>query len=112
MRITLSAGLNQLALGTSTAVTTQDQACGAKRADVALSAREASPSMDYGNLPVHVLRQRICTLTIAQLESVIAYESNHGQRVVVLEMMRQRLNEVHDDARASAAVEPPTRDDL
>jgi hypothetical protein len=52
-------------------------------------------------LPADVLWQRVLTLTVEQLESVIAYEGVWGDQRAVVEMARQRLNELRGTSQAA-----------
>lgn len=59
------------------------------------------PLPDYDHLPVGGLAHRIRTLDAAALESVLAYERAHGDRLPVVQVLETRLAEVRDGAPLS-----------
>lgn len=78
----------------------------ADRADLAIP--------DYDHLPIEALRQRLRTLDAGQLEALMAYEQQHGDRLPVTEAMRLRLDELRSGASPSggdpAGLTPETSD--
>jgi hypothetical protein len=59
------------------------------------------PLPDYDHLPTASLSQRIRSLDAAQLEQLIDYETRHGHRLPVLQVMRTRLDELEAGAEPS-----------
>lgn len=76
--------------------------------------RSTLPIPDYDHLPLEALRQRIRTLDVAQLETLQAYEQQHGDRLPVTEAMRVRLEELRSGGSPSggdpAGLTPETTD--
>ncbi|MBV2364455.1 hypothetical protein ACFPZ0_18150 [Streptomonospora nanhaiensis] len=63
--------------------------------------RSTPPLADYDGLPVATLRHRVRSLTTEQMRDLIAYESSHGNRFQVLEILKSRLAELEAGARPS-----------
>lgn len=59
------------------------------------------PLPDYDHLPIEVLRQRLRPLDKAQLRQVIEYESAHGDRLLIQQMLQHRLDELLSGTRPS-----------
>ena len=59
------------------------------------------PLPDYDHLPIEVLRQRLRPLDEAQLRQVIEYESAHGDRLLIQQMLQHRLDELLSGTRPS-----------
>jgi hypothetical protein len=60
--------------------------------------RENLPIPDYDHVPLGSLRTRIRTLDESALEELMAYESGHGDRVPVTNVLRQRLDALRGGA--------------
>lgn len=74
--------------------------------------REALPIPDYDHLPVTGLAHRIRSLEAEQVDSLIAYERAHGERLPVLQVLEVRLQELADGAvpsRGDAAGPAPAQ---
>jgi hypothetical protein len=73
------------------------------------------PLPDYDQLPLTELRHRIRMLEEGQLRGLFEYETEHGNRIPVLELMHARLKELThgaesspgDPANTPGAVPPP-----
>ncbi|MBC7290786.1 MAG: hypothetical protein H5T83_05555 [Actinotalea sp.] len=63
--------------------------------------REALPIPDYDHLPVTGLAHRIRSLEAEQVDSLIAYERAHADRLPVLQVLEVRLQELADGATPS-----------
>jgi hypothetical protein len=59
------------------------------------------PLPDYDQLPLGGLTSRIRTLDAAGVETLIQYEEAHGNRLPVLEVMRNRLTALREGAQPS-----------
>jgi hypothetical protein len=59
------------------------------------------PLPDYDHLPLGGLTTRIRTLDAAGVETLIRYEESHGNRLPVLEVMRNRLTALREGAQPS-----------
>ena len=77
-------------------------------------AHDDLPLPDYDHLPVGALQHRIRTLDTAALEQLLAYERAHADRLLVVQTMQVRLEELHagaspsgGDALAQASEAPP-----
>jgi hypothetical protein len=72
----------------------------------------ALPLPDYDHIPFGSLAGRIRTLDINQLEQLIGYERNHGERILVLELLEHRRDELRAGATPSSgspdAAQPET----
>ena len=73
------------------------------------------PLPDYDQLPLTELRHRIRMLEEGQLRALFEYETEHGNRIPVLELMHARLRELTHGAEPSSGdpantpgVVPPT----
>ena len=60
------------------------------------------PLPDYDHLPVGSLTHRIRSLDATQLETLLAYEREHGDRLPVVEILEARLEAVRDGAPLSS----------
>ncbi|MFC8921883.1 hypothetical protein [Cellulosimicrobium sp. NPDC057127] len=65
------------------------------------TAREELPVPDYDHLPVAALGHRIRSLDAGGVETLLAYERAHGDRLPVVQVLEQRLQELHDGAEPS-----------
>ena len=65
--------------------------------------RDHLPLPDYDHLPLDALRQRVRALDAEQLETVLTYEREHGNRLPVTEVLRLRLEELQSGAEPSGA---------
>jgi hypothetical protein len=59
------------------------------------------PLPDYDQLPLTELRHRIRTLEEGQLRSLFDHETEHGNRIPVLELLHARLRELTHGAEPS-----------
>jgi hypothetical protein len=59
------------------------------------------PLPEYDHLPVEVLRQRLRTLDREQVQLVLAYEAEHGDRLVITQLIRARLDDLEAGAEPS-----------
>jgi len=64
-------------------------------------AREDLPLPDYDHLPLEGLTHRVRSLDAADLERVLQYERAHGNRLPVVVMLENRLEQLHDGAEPS-----------
>ena len=64
-------------------------------------AHDALPLPDYDHLPAGTLQHRIRTLDLPSLEQLIAYEEAHAARLLVLNVMRHRREELLSGAEPS-----------
>jgi hypothetical protein len=62
----------------------------------------ALPLPDFDHIPFGSLAGRVRTLDIQQLEQLIGYERNHGQRILVLELLEHRRDELRDGAEPTS----------
>jgi hypothetical protein len=71
------------------------------------------PLPDYDHLPLGGLTTRIRTLDASGVETLIRYEESHGNRLPVLEVLRNRLAALREGAQpsggdpAASAVDDP-----
>jgi hypothetical protein len=75
------------------------------------------PLPDYDHLPIGGLASRIRTLDADGVQALLDYEKSHGNRLQVVEIMRNRLSSLQSGAQPSGgdpaevtpeAPEPPT----
>ena len=59
------------------------------------------PLPDYDQLPLNEIRHRIRMLDEAQLRTLFEHETEHGNRIPVLELMHARLKELTHGADPS-----------
>jgi len=59
------------------------------------------PIPDYDQLPITELRHRIRTLEEGPLRELFDYETEHGNRIPVLELIHARLRELTHGAEPS-----------
>ncbi|ADB35228.1 hypothetical protein Kfla_6225 [Kribbella flavida DSM 17836] len=62
----------------------------------------ALPLPDYDHIPFGSLAARVRTLDIQQLEQLIGYERNHAQRILVLELLEHRRDELKAGAEPTS----------
>jgi hypothetical protein len=62
----------------------------------------ALPLADYEDIPFGSLASRIRSLDIQQLEQLIGYEQIHGERILVLELLEHRRDELRDGAKPTS----------
>jgi hypothetical protein len=60
------------------------------------------PIADYDQLPITELRHRIRALDEPQLRAVFDHETEHGNRIPVLEVLHARIKELTHGAEPSA----------
>ncbi|KQU06633.1 hypothetical protein ASG56_03015 [Rhodococcus sp. Leaf7] len=65
------------------------------------SAHPASPIPDYDHLTVGDLTHRVRTLTVDQMQDLIAYERATAHRAHVLQILTTRLDDLQDGAQPS-----------
>ena len=63
--------------------------------------RSDLPVPDYDHLPVGDLGHRVRSLTADQLETLLAYERAHGDRLPVVQVLQARLDDVRGGAELS-----------
>jgi hypothetical protein len=72
--------------------------------------RDTLPLPDYDHLPVGSLTSRIRTLDADALQTLLAYEQAHANRVQVVQAMTHRLDDLRSGAQPSggdpAAAQP------
>ena len=66
------------------------------------------PLPDYDHLPVGTLPTRITGLSEADVSQLVAYEKAHGNRLPILQILKQRLQALQKGAEPSGAQVPPT----
>ena len=81
-----------------------------------MGSTDSLPLPDYDHLSLPELTSRVRTLDAAGLEALVAHESEHGNRLPVLQVLRERLEEVRSgaepsggapDAQVPSAAPPP-----
>ena len=65
-------------------------------------AHDDLPLADYDQLPLNELRHRIRGLEEGQLRSLFEHETEHGNRIPVLEVLHGRLRELRHGAEPSS----------
>jgi len=68
---------------------------------MAAPARDELPIPDYDHLPVTGLGHRIRSLTEAEIDVLIAYETAHGNRLPVVNVLQQRRRALAEGAAPS-----------
>ena len=63
--------------------------------------RDTLPIPDYDHLPVGSLGTRIRSLDQSGVEKLLVYESRHGDRAPVMNVLRQRLKALQGGATPS-----------
>lgn len=63
--------------------------------------REQLPIPDYDHLPVTGLAHRVRSLTQAQIDVLLAYEREHGDRLPVVQVLETRRAELEAGAEPS-----------
>lgn len=66
--------------------------------------RDTLPLPDYDHLPLGALESRVRSLTVEQVEELLAYERTHADRLPVTEVLTARLEQLQAGAE-------PTRGD-
>lgn len=61
------------------------------------------PIPDYDHLPESTLEQRVRALDASGLETLLAYEREHGDRLTVVQLIQRRLDAVNEGAEPSGA---------
>ncbi|MCZ2837219.1 hypothetical protein [Modestobacter sp. VKM Ac-2985] len=74
-----------------------------------MSERDSLPLPDYDHLPVGSLTSRIRTLDVDGLQTVLAYEKSHANRVQVVSAMNHRLSELQSGAQPSGGAPDGTQ---
>jgi hypothetical protein len=64
--------------------------------------RDNLPIPDYDHLPLGSLESRIRSLDEAGVEALLVHESKHGDRLPVMNILRQRLQALHGGAKPSS----------
>ena len=59
------------------------------------------PLPDYDHLPIGGLASRIRTLDAAGVQTLLDYEKSHGNRLQVVQIMRNRLSSLESGAQPS-----------
>jgi hypothetical protein len=59
------------------------------------------PLPDYDHLPIGGLASRIRTLDAAGVQTLLDYEQSHGNRLQVVQILRNRLNALQSGAQPS-----------
>ena len=70
--------------------------------------RDQLPLPDYDHIPQGTLPTRITGLDEQQLEQLLAYEREHGDRLPVVQVLQQRLEALRSGAEPSGAAAPDT----
>ena len=66
-----------------------------------MTGHDELPLPDYDHLPIASLAQRVRTLDADGVQALLAYESGHGDRLPVTEVLRARLGELEQGAEPS-----------
>ncbi|KUI24926.1 hypothetical protein AU196_06390 [Mycobacterium sp. IS-1742] len=66
-----------------------------------MATRDELPLKDYDQLALPDLRHRIRSLDEPQLRTLFDHETEHGNRIPVLEVLHARLKELHGGAEPS-----------
>jgi hypothetical protein len=66
-----------------------------------MTEHDTLPLPDYDHLPLGGLTSRIRTLDAAGVETLLEYERAHGNRLPVVEVLRNRLSALHEGAQPS-----------
>src|SRR5699024_560935 len=59
------------------------------------------PIADYEGLPISTLQHRVRSLDAEQMRTLIAYEESHADRTGVLEILKNRLQQLEEGAQPS-----------
>ena len=59
------------------------------------------PLPDYDHLPIGGLASRICTPAASSVRTLLDYEKAHGNRLQVVQIMRNRLSSLQSGAQPS-----------
>ena len=66
-----------------------------------MTGHDELPLPDYDHLPIASLAQRVRTLDADGVQALLAYETEHGDRLPVTEVLRARLSELEQGAEPS-----------
>ena len=66
-----------------------------------MTSHDELPLPDYDHLPIASLAQRARTLDADGVQALLAYETEHGDRLPVTEVLRARLAELEQGAEPS-----------
>ena len=66
-----------------------------------MTSHDDLPLPDYDHLPVASLAQRVRTLDSEGVQALLGYESAHGNRLPVTEVLKARLRELEQGAEPS-----------
>ncbi|MEO9247752.1 hypothetical protein ABDK96_08680 [Citricoccus nitrophenolicus] len=66
------------------------------------------PLPDYDHIPLGTLPTRITGLTEEQVGQLLAYETSHGNRLPVTQVLEQRIDALRNGAEPSGPVVPDT----
>ncbi|MEV0288796.1 MULTISPECIES: hypothetical protein [unclassified Kribbella] len=67
------------------------------------SGRGSLPLPEFEGVPAGALAGRIGTLDLQQVEQLIGYERNHGERGAVLEVLERRRDQLRGGAEATTS---------
>ncbi len=67
----------------------------------------ALPLSDFDHVPFGSLAERVQSLDVQQLEQLIGYERNHGERILVLTTLDHRRDELLGGAPRTFAPDQP-----
>jgi hypothetical protein len=70
--------------------------------------RDQLPLPDYDHIPLGTLPTRITGLSEDQIDQLLAYEREHGNRRPVVQVLEQRLQALRSGAEPSGPVAPDT----
>ncbi|MFI7413375.1 hypothetical protein ACIBU0_32340 [Streptomyces sp. NPDC049627] len=65
-------------------------------------ARHTLPLPDYDHLPIGGLESRVRSLTAGEVEELLAYERSHADRLAVMEVLANRLEQLQAGAEPSS----------
>ncbi|MEV5439343.1 hypothetical protein AB0K80_25525 [Streptomyces sp. NPDC052682] len=65
-------------------------------------ARNTLPLPDYDHLPIGGLESRVRSLSADEVEELLAYERSHGDRVPVVELLANRLEQLRAGAQPTS----------
>ncbi|MGX1267768.1 hypothetical protein [Streptomyces phaeoluteigriseus] len=64
--------------------------------------RSALPLPDYDHLPIGGLESRVRSLTVGEVEELLAYERTHADRLPVTEVLTSRLEQLEAGAEPTS----------
>lgn len=70
--------------------------------------RDHLPLPDYDHIPLGTLPTRITGLSQDQVSQLLAYETAHGNRLPVVQVLEQRIDALRDGAEPSGPANPDT----